>query len=218
MRVLFSVVGMILLMISCSPTDRSVSIIERDFTINIATEIGQDFGEGTLRVSKIKDILTLDSLSYTRAEIVPEAMRVLFVNIAARYEGKMFQFPLTVGKTWEYSWDGQAQITIENLETVEIAAGTFQDCLKHKTVLTGADSGTELENALFNGTRYLWFAKGVGLVKMRYEHSNGIVTEAELIAHHVPEKSDEYFPVNLGTTWTYKWKNDYYNAIPSPII
>ena len=38
MRVLFSVVGMILLMISCSPTDRSVSIIERDFTINIATD------------------------------------------------------------------------------------------------------------------------------------------------------------------------------------
>ena len=213
MRVLFSVVGMILLMISCSPTDRSVSIIERDFTINIATEIGQDFGEGTLRVSKIKNLLTLDSLSYTRAKIVPDAMRVLFVNIAARYEGKMFQFPLTVGKTWEYSWDGQAQITIENLETVEIAAGTFQDCLKHKTVLTGADNGTELENALFNGTRYLWFAKGVGLVKMRYEHSNGIVTEAELIAHHVPEKSDEYFPVNLGTTWTYKWKNDYYNEV-----
>ena len=213
MRALFSVVGIILLMISCSPTDRSASIIERDFTINIATEIGQDFGEGTLRVSKLNELLTLDSLTFTRSQVVPDAMRVLFVNIADEYKGKMFRYPLTVGKTWEDKWNATAKTTLEGYEKVEIALGTFPMCLKHKTVLTAAHIGSELEKALVDGTRYLWFAKGVGPVKMRYEHSNGIITEAELVDYNISGESEAYFPLNLGTTWTYKWKNDYYKEV-----
>ncbi len=213
MKALILIVGVSLLVISCNSTDRSTNIIERDFTINVTTEIGQNFGEGALRVSKLNELLTLDSFSFTRSNVVPDAMRVLFVNIADEYEGKMFRYPLTVGKTWEDKWNATAKTTLEGYEKVEIVLGTFPACLKHKTVLAGAHIGSELEKSLVNGTRYLWFAKGIGIVKMRYEHSNGIVTEAELIAHYVPEKSDEYLPTNLGTAWTYKWQNDYYNEV-----
>lgn len=218
MNKLISVVVAILMFSSCGnpekpATEKSTTIVERDFTINTATEIGHEFGEGELRVSKLKNLLALDSLSFSQTKMIPDAMRVLFVNVAARYDGKMFQFPLTVGKTWKYRWDGETQITIENPEDIEIAAGTFPNCLKHKSVLIGADNGTELEHALINGTRYLWFAKGVGLVKMRYEHSNGIITEAELIEHNLAKQSKDYFPVSLGSTWTYKWKNNYYNEV-----
>ena len=104
---------------------------------------------------------------------------------------------------------------------MEIPLGAFEDCLKHKSHFTGATADPDatadtLERiALINGTRYLWFAKGVGLVKMRYEHSNGIITEAELNAYDVPRGSTDYLPLDVGTTWTYKWQNDYQ---PSPMI
>ena len=104
-------------------------------------------------------------------------MQNLFENVADEYEGKMFQYPLVVGKTWEDNWNSTNKTTLEGYEEVNIALGTFPAGLKHKTVLTGAHIGSELEKALVNGTRYLWFAKGVGIVKMRYEHSNGVVTD-----------------------------------------
>ena len=88
--------------------------------------------------------------------------------------------------------------------------GFFSSCLKHKTVFIDADAGdddAELRNAFVNGTRYLWFAEGVGLVRMRYEHSNGVVTEAELLEYEIPVEAQGYLPVRIGTQWTYKWQN-----------
>ena len=125
----------------------------------------------------------------------------------------LFRFPV-VGNSWERkgSWKSQVATTVEGYEAVDVSAGTFSDCLKHKTVITGAeieDTNPELRMALANGTRYLWFAKGIGFVKMRYEHSNGVATEAELIKYEVPLQNEEYFPIQIGTQWTYKWQNTY---------
>ena len=53
--------------------------------------------------------------------------------------------------------------------------------------------------------RYLWFAEGVGLVRMRYEHANGLTTEAELFEYRVPGKTEEYHPLQIGSTYTYKY-------------
>ena len=215
MKTLFPIVAVILIAVSCSPTNQPAKKVERDLIVKVATEIGQDFGDVILRAQRTDDFLGLRSVTwFTNKGSIPDRMRVLFENIGARYEDTLFQFPLTVGKTWKDHWDGEVQTTIEGYETVETPAGTFQQCLKHKTVFTDADNRTTpLENALINGTRYLWFAKGIGLVKMRYEHSNGIITSAELIDYKAQQKSEEYFPVDLGTTWTYKWKNDYYNEV-----
>ena len=66
-----------------------------------------------------------------------------------------------------------------------------------------------MKNSLVNGTRYLWFAKGVGVVKMYYEHANGTITEAELLEYEIPTNGTEYFPLQVDNTWTYKWQNDY---------
>ena len=111
----------------------------------------------------------------------------------------LFRFPLVIGDTWTQKtrWNPQVQATLAGYEKVEVAAGTFTNCLKHKTIFTNV-----------NGTRYLWFAKGVGVVKIRYEHSNGVTTEAELLDYNVP-KGEEYLPLQYGNMWTYKWQNDY---------
>ena len=213
MKALISILGLILVMASCGPTDPPSEKVARKLTIDVATEIGHDFAEGGLYVHKTDDFLALRSLSLSASNAFPGRIKVLFENVAAEYEGKMFRYPLAVRKTWEDNSNSTDKTTLEGYEAVEIALGTFPACLKHKTVLTGAHIGSELEKALVNGTRYLWFAKGVGLVKVRYEHSNGIVTEAELVDCKISGESEAYFPLNIGSTWTYKWKNDYYNEV-----
>ena len=101
---------------------------------------------------------------------------------------------------------------IGGFEDVIVEGATFPKCLKQETVVNDYDAfyHTEIDTALINGTRTLWFAQGVGIVKIRYEHSNGIVTEGELIDYKIVEQSDEYFPLIPGTTWTYKWQDDFY--------
>ncbi len=42
-----------------------------------------------------------------------------------------------------------------------------------------------------------------------------LLLKAELIDYNVPNGSLEYFPLNTGTTWTYKWQNAYQ---PRPMI
>ena len=213
MKALISILGLMLVIASCGPADSSSEKVARKLTIDVATEIGHDFAEGGLYIHKTDDFLALRSLSLSASNAFPGRIKVLFENVAAEYEGKMFRYPLAVGKTWEDNWNSTDKTTLEGYEEVEIALGTFPACLKHKTVLAGAHIGSKLEKALVNGTRYLWFAKGVGLVKVRYEHSNGIVTEAELIGYKISGESEAYFPLNIGSTWVYKWKNDYYNEV-----
>ena len=120
----------------------------------------------------------------------------------------LFRFPLVIGDTWTQKgpWSPQIQATLVGYEKVEVAAGTFTDCLKHKTIFTNPKHKTIFTNP--EGTRYLWFAKGVGVVKMRYEHSNGVTTEAELLDYNVP-RGEEYLPLQYGNMWTYKLQNEH---------
>lgn len=46
MKALISIFSLILVMGSCSPTDTPSEKVTRKITIDVATEIGQDFGEG----------------------------------------------------------------------------------------------------------------------------------------------------------------------------
>ena len=144
----------------------------------------------------------------------------MLVSYILRPNIDLFRFPLIIGDTWAQKgpWPPQIQTTLVGYEKVEVAAGTFTDCLKHKTIFTNAEAGPRLRNSLVNGTRYLWFAKGVGVVKMRYEHSHGVTTEAELLDYNVP-KGEEYLPLQYGNMWTYKWQYKLQNEYrEKPII
>jgi len=216
--------GVILILFACSPNenptpnvDQTDSIevenlnrVARDLIVKVSTDIGIKVGEGTFHVKKTEDNLVLQPLEYYFGFAHPKSMSIMLTN----FMGELFRFPITIGQTWEEkSLDRgvNAKITLENYEVVKTFIGTFSQCLKHKTVLTDSSKRSQVENALINGTRYLWFAKGVGIVKMRYEHSNGIVTEAELIDFKTKDESDDYLPTKSDASWTYRWKNDYYN-------
>ena len=183
---------------------------------NTATESGGHLAEGTFTLKKTDTVLTsidFGTAGHGGGDPSPKYMLLYYMS---HCNTDLFKFPIDVGETWteEGHWHVQTRSRLEGHEAVEVSAGTFSDCLKHKTVFTDADvkdTKAELRNALLNGTRYLWFAEGVGLVKLRYEHSNGVVTEAELLEYKMPAENREYLPLQIGNLWTYKWQNTYRN-------
>ena len=106
-------------------------------------------------------------------------------------------------------WSVTANTMLDGLDTVAVPGGTFVGVRKYKSVLAGAKGDSKAAAAFVNGTRYTWFAQGVGLVRMRYEHANGKVTEAVLLSHSLSGKSENCLPLSVGNRWTYAWKNDY---------
>ncbi len=181
-----------------------------------AMETGKHLAEGGFDLSQTDKVFASMGSRTTglRGDYpLPMYMLLHYIN-HRRNEINLFKFPLVIGSRWEQEgpYKSKATITLEGYETVEISAGSFRSCLKHKTVFTDADvedPDAEGGNAYLNGTRYLWFAEGVGIVKMRYEHANGVITEAELLEYEIPVQEQEYLPSQIGTQWTYRWHNDY---------
>ena len=190
-------------------TKRSITL-----SADTTTESGRHLAQGTFTFSKTNMFLTSTTYSTHGGSggVDPSPRYMLLSYIFDQTD--LFRFPLSIGYTWTEIGrigpvNARVQIRLEDYEKITVSAGTFPDCLKHKTVITDTDTDSQLERELVNGTRYLWFAKGVGVVKMRYEHANGITTEAELLEYKVPANATEYFPLQLGNAWTYRWQNDY---------
>ena len=204
--------------VTAAPVDEAEEITiadeaEHHITLgaDATTESGEHLAQGTFIFSKTNTIFTATSFS-TRGgglEVGSSPMYMLSSHFIY-HPMDLFRFPLVVGDSWTQKggWDSQAETTLEGYEQIEVSAGTFRECLKHKTVFTDAEADSDLQSAFVNGTRYLWFAKGVGLVKMRYDHSNGTTTEAELLEYNAPADTIEYLPLQIGNMWTYKWQND----------
>ena len=189
--------------------------------INASIEDGDQFREGGASLIKTDVSLRLSSFGWEEHDKgEPVTMPLLGTSITP----SVLRFPTVIGDTWiqEGFWDSLAKTTLEGYEQVEVSAGTFPTCLKHKSILIttpphfqnnllATSNGKPYkrgskENSLFvNGTRYLWFAEGIGLVKMRYEHANGLTTEAELMEYRVPGNAEEYHPLQIGSTYTYKY-------------
>ena len=186
------------------------------FSANTNEESGEPLASGNFYLTKTDAALVnagFGTQGTGKGDPTPMYMLIAYFF---HHKTDLFRYPLAVGDTWTQTgrWESQVETTVAGYEQVDIAAGTFPDCLKHKTVFTDADvqdTKAELRNSLVNGTRYLWFAKGVGIVKMRYEHANGVITEAELLEYDVPVKGEAYLPLQVDNAWTYKWQNDYRN-------
>ena len=197
-------------------TERNIRVC-----IKASTEDGEQFREGGASLIKTDAFLRLSSCGWEECDKgEPVTMPLLGTSITP----SLFRFPPVIGDTWiqEGFWDSLAKTTLEGYEQVEVSAGTFSTCLKHKSVFINTpphfqnnllatandkpyERGSKKESPFVNGTRYLWFAKGIGLVKTRYEHANGLTTEAELMEYRVPGKIEEYHPLQIGSTYTYKY-------------
>ena len=203
--------------------------MERNIKVsfNAATESGNQSGDGSVSLVRNDALLRVKSLNCgwegdSRFECVLTAL------LGTAITPSILRFPIVVGNTWtqEGFWNSQVKTSLDSHEQVEVPAGVFPTCLKHKSVLTDIDShsqngpliitndkryepGDRQMSPFVNGVRYLWFAKGIGLVKTRYEHANGITTEIELMEYRTPGKTEEYLPLQIGSTYTYKSHSSY---------
>ena len=189
--------------------------------IEATIENGGQFREGSASLIKTDVSLRLSSFGWEEQDKgEPPTMPLLGTSVTPA----LLRFPVVIDDTWiqEGFWDSLSKTTLEGHEQVEVSAGTFPTCLKHKSVLITTpphfqnnllatangkpyERGSKVESPFVNGTRYLWFAEGVGLVKMRYEHANGLTTEAELFEYRVPSKTEEYLPLQIGSMYMYKY-------------
>ncbi len=123
----------------------------------------------------------------------------------------IFHFSTVLGTAWKQPGlaISEAMSSIAGLEGVTVESGTYDECLKIVTGISGVWHASGEFNRFINGVRTLWFAPGVGLVKMVYASENGKRTEAELVDFMVVEPTASYMPLALGNEWTYRWTTGY---------
>ena len=107
-----------------------------------------------------------------------------------------------------------ATATVERLNAkVKTPAGTFEQCLEMKTVFErkGEDPSEIYQklNVQNSGTRRVWFAPGVGVIKLIYQHGDGVETEAQLMDYEGLKSTNDYFPLQVDARWHYRVKNTY---------
>ena len=201
---------------------------ERNISLNInTTKNGTKFGKGTVTLKRTDTVLGLTGLNFGWDGNDPfECLSATF--LATSITPFLLRFPTAVGTTWtqEGFWNSQAKTILGGYEHIEVSAGVFPTCLKHKSIFIDTDQRSQndllmiiddkryepddRQMSLFvTGVRYLWFANGVGLVKMRYEHSNGNTTEIELMEYKTPGKTAEYLPLQIGSTYIYQARSSY---------
>ncbi len=101
-----------------------------------------------------------------------------------------------------------------NDETITVRDNAFNGCkLVEVTVSPSSESDTvEPEREAFRdycaGRIRVWFAPGVGCVRLVHQHRNGLTTNIELVEHRVAEPSSEYLPLAIGNHWVYCWNDD----------
>jgi hypothetical protein len=172
------------------------------------TEGGDHLARGTFGLIRGPQGLNAPERGTRGQSPEPVAMYMLASYLFGPTPGMLKFYPFEGAvETRMDEWNSKAVMTFDGYETVAGPAGTFPKALKHKTIITDAHADPPAASAFVNGTRYLWFAQGVGLVRMRYEHANGVTTEAVLLSHKVAADSNDFLPLQAGHRWTYAWKN-----------
>jgi hypothetical protein len=194
----------------------------------ITTFVGQAFGQNASGDFwfDVTDEGVLSCGAATRGRMpvgIPSPMLLVYYYVSQPGfipPAKIIQFPIVVDNQWSgkvsdrgvANWIGKT--TVESrTQIIPVPAGTFSNCLKLKTEITLAAGGPSTD--FMSGTRYMWFAPGVGLIKVEYYHGNGKVTKILLKEYEIGRMVDEgdYFPLNKGMEWRYEWHNGYYDSI-----
>lgn len=99
--------------------------------------------------------------------------------------------------------DGRAEESVmETLtETVTTPAGTFENCARASSRIFESNKW-DGDPAAF---RKLWFAPGVGIVRLSYQTAGHPADTSELVEFHVKTHSSDYLPLMVGNKWNWRW-------------
>ncbi|MBM3237803.1 sigma-70 family RNA polymerase sigma factor [Candidatus Poribacteria bacterium] len=130
----------------------------------------------------------------------------------------LLALPIEVGKSWSEEFEVWHQrigtligeTTIESdSDKIVVPAGEFENCLRVVTVIKlkePFDDKHWIGYALrHTGTRRLWFAPSVGLVKTQFTTGKHDVIEIQLVDYDIKSETNDYLPLNSGNRWEYEW-------------
>lgn len=185
-------------------------------------DIKWGFGVGSMDIKETASaIQTGSSGTYGRRYVNENQVKKnLFPGYTVKYyagnPSELLQIPVSIGKSWMKQDSGYTfrSIIASISETIGTPAGEFTNCVKVKTLITGKRINSDGEenpeiDVFVRGTRFMWFAPGVGLVKVKYNHEEGSATEISLIDYSIEEAGKGYFPLALGNIWRYEWADTY---------
>lgn len=114
------------------------------------------------------------------------------------------------GTAWRQSGDlgPRSMSYVAGVESITVGALDYEGCVKIVTGITGARFDQAEATGAVEGQGTLWFAPGVGLVKIVYKSVDGKQAQAELIDSHVVDQSATYMPLAIGNEWTYRWSSE----------
>ena len=145
-------------------------------TINCSWSLDYESAEGTFNLMKTSEYIRWTGYSTAGTDPFPLPMYMFFYY--AYMPNNFLKNNFSVGDSWSGSGtfvgteDYSATTYVIGIEEISVPAGTFS-CIKLKTEFNSS-------NDYLNGTRYMWLAKDVGIVKLVYQHSDGSVTYGEL--------------------------------------
>ena len=117
---------------------------------------------------------------------------------------------LEVGTRWSVerpAWQDEGSVyetTVEAQDdTITVPAGTFENCLRIETKVYA----NRLAKRTQRQKHTLWLAPGTGIVKFAVRGWGNPEWSREMVLKEavIPEHSESYFPLVIGSRWHYKW-------------
>lgn len=136
----------------------------------------------------------------------------------------VLQEPLLQGVSWNSTGGARGDVastsSYEGRETVRVPA--FPDGIKAAKIRTEVTQAGALGDPYGSGVRKVWWVKGVGPVKMTFEHAGGgdaaLTTSVLKSTNQQPTAAPSdlnYFPLERGTKVVYRWSNTKHLKKPS---
>lgn len=123
---------------------------------------------------------------------------------------QLLALPIQIGRSWSSEtrelndWYKIDSVIKSDNESVITKLGKFDHCVQVIKRLTGPKrQGVDLERQIY-GTRTIWLAPGVGVVKTVHEPEEGDTVTAELADYNITG-GDGYLPLEVGNWWRYRW-------------
>ena len=97
-------------------------------------------------------------------------------------------------------------------ESTEVSAGRYSGCALIETTISASSEdrglGAEVERlrGYYAGVKKVWFAPGVGVVRLVYQHGNGCETNIQLTDCVLSQAGGGYLPLALDNRWRYEWR------------
>lgn len=127
--------------------------------------------------------------------------------------GPVLQEPLFAGSSWGAAGGADNDVASQNryLGYDEIKVPAFPAGVVAAKVRSEVTQAGAIGDPYGSGIRTVWWVRGVGPVRVEFDHTGGEVTQSELVGTNLnplPNPSDvAYLPLNRGDSALYRWHN-----------